>query len=49
MAITSRSTALTHAGVVTALQAAILHAEEIDVPQCIVVFDASGENYPVSE
>ncbi|WP_428411630.1 GlcG/HbpS family heme-binding protein [Pararhizobium sp.] len=43
MSITRQSLLLTHGGVMTALQAAILHAEEIDVPQCIVLVDASGE------
>ena len=40
MSITRQSLLLTHGGVMTALQAAILHAEEIDVPQCIVLVDA---------
>lgn len=43
MSITRETLALTHSGVMTALQAAILHAEEIHVPQCIVLVDASGE------
>ncbi|MEL6564375.1 MAG: heme-binding protein [Pseudomonadota bacterium] len=35
--------ALTHAGVMTMLQAAVARAEEIGQPQCIVIVDASGE------
>jgi len=38
---TSRS--LTHAGVMTMLQTAVVKAEEIGQPQCIVIVDASGE------
>ncbi|MEM9870607.1 MAG: heme-binding protein [Pseudomonadota bacterium] len=35
--------ALTHAGVMTMLQAAVARAEDIGQPQCIVIVDASGE------
>ena len=35
--------ALTHAGVLAMLQAAVACAEEMGQPQCIVVVDASGE------
>ena len=34
---------LTHTAVLTMLAAAIKEAEKIDVPQCIVIVDASGE------
>jgi uncharacterized protein GlcG (DUF336 family) len=37
------ATALTHKGVMAALQAAIARAEEMGVPQDIVIVDASGE------
>ena len=37
------TSALTHAGVMTMLQAAVARAEEIGQPQCIVIVDASGE------
>lgn len=37
------ATALTHKGVLAALQAAIAKAEEMGVPQDIVIVDASGE------
>lgn len=37
------ATALTHKGVMAALQAAIAKAEEMGVPQDIVIVDASGE------
>lgn len=37
------ATALTHKGVMTALQAAIAKAEEMAVPQDIVIVDQSGE------
>lgn len=37
------ATALTHKGVMAALQAAIAKAEEMAVPQDIVIVDASGE------
>ncbi|KQY13684.1 GlcG/HbpS family heme-binding protein [Rhizobium sp. Root482] len=43
MSITKETLALTHAGAMIALQAAIAHAEEIHVPQCIVLVDPSGE------
>lgn len=34
---------LHHAGVMVMLEAAVIRAEEIGVPQCIVIVDASGE------
>jgi len=37
------ATALTHKGVMAALQAAIAKAEDMGVPQDIVIVDASGE------
>lgn len=43
MAFTTSTLALNHAGVMTALSAAVAKAEEIGQPQCIVVVDASGE------
>ncbi|WFR98803.1 GlcG/HbpS family heme-binding protein [Rhizobium tumorigenes] len=35
--------ALTHAGAINALNAAVSHAEAITVPQCIFIVDVSGE------
>ncbi len=43
MSFTRPATALSHAGVLAALQAAIAKAEEIKVPQDIVIVDQSGE------
>ncbi len=43
MDYTASTDTLTHAGVMTMLQAAIAKAEEMDQPQCIVIVDASGE------
>ncbi len=34
---------LTHTGILTMLQAAVMQAEEAGQPQCIVIVDASGE------
>ena len=39
----STTSHLTHAGTMAMLTAAIAKAEEIGVPQCIVIVDASGE------
>ncbi|MEO0745125.1 MAG: heme-binding protein [Pseudomonadota bacterium] len=43
MSVVVATSALTHAGVMTMLQAAVARAEEIGQPQCIVIVDASGE------
>ena len=43
MSYSRPSTALTHKGVMAALSAAIAKAEEIGVPQDIVIVDQSGE------
>ncbi|MEO0668819.1 MAG: heme-binding protein [Pseudomonadota bacterium] len=43
MSFVVATSALTHAGVMTMLQAAVARAEEIGQPQCIVIVDASGE------
>ncbi len=43
MSFTRPATALSHKGVMTALSAAIAKAEEIGVPQDIVIVDQSGE------
>lgn len=40
--LTRRSTRLTHAGALAALGACVARAEEMGVPQCIAVVDASG-------
>lgn len=43
MSFTRDTIALSHAGVLAALNAAIAKAGEIGVPQCIFIVDASGE------
>ncbi|MEO0502995.1 MAG: heme-binding protein [Pseudomonadota bacterium] len=43
MSFVAATSTLTHAGVMTMLQAAVARAEEIGQPQCIVIVDASGE------
>ena len=43
MSFVIATSALTHAGVMTMLLAAVARAEEIGQPQCIVIVDASGE------
>lgn len=43
MAVTRETLTLTHSGAMTALAAAIAHAEAIKVPQCIFLVDVSGE------
>ncbi|MEL6887372.1 MAG: heme-binding protein [Pseudomonadota bacterium] len=43
MSFAAATSALTHSGVMTMLQAAVARAEEIGQPQCIVIVDASGE------
>lgn len=43
MSYTRPATALTHKGIMAALNAAIAKAEEIGVPQDIVIVDQSGE------
>lgn len=43
MAVTRDTLTLTHSGAIKALAAAIAHAEEIGVPQCVFIVDASGE------
>src|SRR5262245_21694811 len=43
MAVTKETLSLTHGGATQLLSAAVKHAEEIGVPQCIFVVDFSGE------
>ncbi|MFB2551832.1 GlcG/HbpS family heme-binding protein [Ensifer soli] len=43
MSYTRPALSLTHAGALKALAAAVARAEEIRVPQCIVIVDVSGE------
>lgn len=43
MSFTSTTQILTHEGAMTMLEAAIVMADQIGQPQCIVIVDASGE------